>query len=409
MLKSLLSIAIANLMKDRTSSTVNIAVITCFITFALVMMLNILYESSYDRYHKKADNIYRIVSNVNDGESQYLWNVSQASLGPELLRRYPEVRNAVRFFPVGVANFSAGGKEFTEDGFYRTDPAIFSVFSFELIAGNPKTVLSRPNTIVLTEKLARKYFGTAAKAMYQRITSDKGELFEVTGVMKNVPTNSHLIFDALISAVGTKGMDGGWANFSTYTYIELPDNYNERRMYVHLKSLEEEKLSDIASELDVTVSYQLQKLTNIHQACQISDANGSSARSFVLLSLSAGIIFFLGFVWILRHNRKKVTSLSTADQFIKVAGMKRRTLIVHLIAESVCLTTIAFFLGLGLVYVILPAFNQLLNKEIPFSMLWDSTIAMMMLIIFLFSGFICAIYPAFFLPRHTGLRLSRPL
>jgi putative ABC transport system permease protein len=84
MLKSLLSIAIANLMKDRTSSTVNIAVITCFITFALVMMLNILYESSYDRYHKKADNIYRIVSNVNDGESQYLWNVSQASLGPSL-------------------------------------------------------------------------------------------------------------------------------------------------------------------------------------------------------------------------------------------------------------------------------------------------------------------------------------
>jgi putative ABC transport system permease protein len=408
MLTSLLSAALSNLIKDRTSSAVNIVVITCFITFALIMMLNIMYESSYDKYHQKAENIYRIVSNVNDRGHQYLWNVSQASLGPELLRRYPEVRNAVRFFPVGQTSFSAGGKDFAEDGFYRTDPAVFTVFTFEMLAGHCTRALTKPNSIVLTEELAKKYFGGVAKAMHQTVISNKGESLQVTGVMKNVPPNSHLRFDGLISVAGTDELDGGWANFSAYTYIELPNNYNARRMYGHLKNLADEKLDDIVSELDVKISYQLQNLTSIHKTCEITDAHGYLGWPGTFLLVSGGIIFISGFVLMLRHGREKVTALSQGEDLVKAMGIRRTTLIVHLIAESVCLTIIAFFLGVGLVYTILPVFNELMNKEIPFSMLWDSSVALMMVAVFVFSGFIGAIYPSFYLPRyHKEMKLSR--
>lgn len=406
MLKSLLSTALANLMKDRTSSAVSIIVVTCFITFALIVMLNILYESSYDKYHYKGENIYRIVSNVNDGGNQYQWNVSQASLGPELLKRYPEVRNTVRFFPIGSTVFLTGGKEYVEDGFYRADPAVFTVFTFPMLAGQHASALSKPNTIVLTEKLAKKYFGSVAKAMHQRITTRKGQSFQVTGVMKNVPANSHLLFDGLISSSGFNGLDGGWANFSAHTYIELPDNYNPRTMCVHLKGLAEEKLHDLASELDVRVSYQLQKLTHIHKARQLANAQGNLGMGGTLLMASGGIAFIMGFFWLVRHGRNKMSVVSQGEELAKTMGLKRATLIVHLIAESVCLTVIAFFLGIGLLYAVLPIFNELMNKSIPFSMVWNSSVALMMLAVLVFSGFIGAIYPSFYLPRCSPAELK---
>ncbi len=409
MLKSLLSTALANLMKDRTSSAVSILVITCFITFALTMMLNIVYESSYDKYHQKGENIYRIVSNVKDGGNQYQWNVSQASLGPELLKRYPEVRNSVRFFPVGSTVFMAGGKQYAEDGFYLADPAVFTVFTFEMLAGQFKSALAKPNTIVLTERLAKKYFGGVSKAMHQRITNEKGQSFQVTGVMRNVPPNSHFLFDGLISATGFTGLDGGWANFSAYTYIELPDNYNSRRMCAHLKVLAEEKLQDIANELDVRVSYQLQKLTHIHKARYLSNARGYFREDGAPLIVSGSVIFIFGFVWLIRHSRKSKSCLYQGEDLGKVIGTKRGTLIGYFIAESVCLTIIAFVLSVGLVYATLPLFNELMNKAIPFRMIWNSSFVLMMLAVLVFSGLIGAIYPSFYLPRSTTreLKLTR--
>src|SRR5690606_10788162 len=178
----------------------------------------------YDRYHAKADNLYRIVSNVNDGDNEYQWNTSQAPLAPELLKRFPEVRNAARFSALGKIVFKDGNRRFEEEGFYAADESVFDMFSWRLLKGDAATALARPGTMVITEKIARKFFGSVENAYQKVLKTDNGDMFMIRGVMENVPQNSHFIFDGLVSGTSGRALSGGWGNFSTYTYIELPSH-----------------------------------------------------------------------------------------------------------------------------------------------------------------------------------------
>src|SRR5690606_30995414 len=138
----------------------------------------------YDRYHAKADNLYRIVSNVNDGDNEYQWNTSQAPLAPELLKRFPEVRNAARFSALGKIVFKDGNRRFEEEGFYAADESVFDMFSWRLLKGDAATALARPGTMVITEKIARKFFGSVENAYQKVLKTDNGDIFMIRGVME---------------------------------------------------------------------------------------------------------------------------------------------------------------------------------------------------------------------------------
>jgi putative ABC transport system permease protein len=157
MLKNLIKISLLNLLKDKAYSTINILGLTIGITCSLFLVLYILDELSYDRYHKNADNIYRIVSKIQEPDDAFTWAVVQFPLADELRDNYPEVKNVVRYLGMNRNLYKQGEKEFYEADFYLADSTVFDVFSYEFLAGDPATALDNPFSMVLTETTALKY------------------------------------------------------------------------------------------------------------------------------------------------------------------------------------------------------------------------------------------------------------
>lgn len=237
MLKNLLKIGIRNIVKEKTYSAINILGLTIGITCSLFLLMYILDELSYDRYHKNADNIYRVVSNIKEPDNAFTWSVAQIPMAEELRHNYPEVKNAVRFFGTGRNLYKNGDKQFYEEDFYLADSTVFDMFTYEFIAGDPATSLDNPFSLVLTENIAKKYFAGAEMSLGQSLQNVRGEEFKVTAVMKDVPLNSHFRFDALVSRNSDPGYDGDWGNFGVFTYVQLPEGYDLKKMYVSLDKI----------------------------------------------------------------------------------------------------------------------------------------------------------------------------
>src|SRR6185312_9485759 len=173
--KNLLKISLRNIAKDKVYSAINIFGLTIGITCSLFLLMYILDELSYDRYHKNADNIYRIVSDIKEPDNAFTWAVAQQPLGVELRDNYPEVLDVVRFNGIGQTAYKNGDKEFYEKDFYLTDSTVFDMFSYAFINGDPATALDNPFSIVLTEKIATKYFGNATSAFGQSLVNSANE------------------------------------------------------------------------------------------------------------------------------------------------------------------------------------------------------------------------------------------
>src|SRR5688572_27163262 len=195
MFKNLLKIAVRSIIKDKTYSIINILGLTIGITCSLFLLMYILDELSYDRYHKHADNIYRIVSNIKEPDNAFTWAVAQIPMGEELQNNYPEVKNAVRFIGGGRTLYKNGEQQFFEEDFYLTDSTVFDMFTYEFIHGDPATALDNPFSMVITEKVAKKYFSDVQGALGKSLQNSQDEEFKITGVIKDVPLNSHFRFD----------------------------------------------------------------------------------------------------------------------------------------------------------------------------------------------------------------------
>jgi putative ABC transport system permease protein len=175
MLKNLLKISFRTIVKDKTYSLLNITGLTIGITCSLLLLMYILHELSYDRYHQNAKNIYRVVSNIKEPDNAFTWTVVQMPLAEVLRDNYPEVENAVRFSPTVRTLYKNGDRQFYEEEFYLTDSTVFEMFSYSFLHGDPGTALDNRFSIVLTEKIANKYFGHPSAAVGQSIQNREGE------------------------------------------------------------------------------------------------------------------------------------------------------------------------------------------------------------------------------------------
>src|SRR5579872_147395 len=225
MLKNLLLVALRNLKRDRWYSLLNILGLTIGITFGLLLIFYIKDELSYDHYNEKLDRIYRITSYIKEPSKDTMkWAATQNPLGPTLKRTFPEVEEAVRFVGVGKTMFQLDNvKQYIEKVYY-VDSNVFRVFTYPFLEGDPRTALAVPKSMVLTESVAREYFGKTTGVVGKSLRNDKGEAFSISGVIKDVPMNSHLRFNILIS-LSTLGADfssdGNWGGFGIFTYVLL--------------------------------------------------------------------------------------------------------------------------------------------------------------------------------------------
>lgn len=408
MLKNLITIALRNLRKDKIYSAINILGLAIGITCSVFLLMYILDELSYDRYHKDAGNIYRVVSNIKEPDNAFTWAVAQIPLGEELRDNYPEVRNVVRFFGLGRTLYKNGDREFYEERFYLADSTVFDMFDYEFLYGDVNTALDNPNSIVLTETFANKYFGKD-DAVGSSFQNQQGDVYNVTGVIEDVPLNSHFIFDALISRNTMPGYQGSWGNFGVFTYLQLPEGYDLAKMDTSLLKVIREKVDPIFAEFGITIRYELQRITDIHLYSKIQDEAEEGGDISYIYVFAAVAAFMLIIACINYMNLATARSVGRAKEvgIRKVMGSQRPQLIAQFITESVVLALIALVVSLILIYGMLPLFNQLSSKSLPFSYVAQPAVLLSLLGIIVFAGIIGGSYPAFYLSGFNPVNVLK--
>ncbi len=413
MFKNLITIAFRTIRKDKTYSAINILGLTIGITCSLFLLMYILDELSFDRYHKNADNIYRIVSNIKEPDNAFTWAVAQQPMAVELRDNYPEVKNAVRFNGIGKTLFKYNEKEFNETDFYLTDSTVFKMFSYTFLAGDANTALDNPFSIVLSEKTAKKYFSDASSALGQSLQTinreGKAEDFKVTGIIEAVPLNSHFRFDALIAYNSYPQYQPNWGNFGVFTYIQLPENYDLSKMYASLDSIIKQKVNPIFEQYGITIKYELQKITDIHLHSKIQDeaeAGGDISYIYIFGAVAAFMLIiacinYMNLATARSANRSKEVGIR------KVMGSQRFQLLAQFITESIVIAFMAMAISIILIYALLPAFNTLANKELPFSYILQPTVLFSLIGIMLFIGIAGGSYPAFYLSGFNPVQVLK--
>lgn len=409
MFKNLLKIAIRNIIKEKIYSAINILGLTVGITCSLFLLMYILDELSYDRYHVNAENIYRVVSDIKEPDNAFMWSVTQTPLAEELRDNYPEIKNAIRFIQTDRMMYRNGEKQFIESDFYEADSTVFDMFSYSFIEGDPKTALDNPDAVVLTEKIAIKYFGTPASALGQSLGNARNVQIKVTGVIKDVPFNSHFRFDALLSHHSRNADTGAWGNFGVFTYVQLPERYDLNRMRANLEKIVKEKVNPVFEQFGIKVRYDLQRITDIHLHSKIQGEKEAGGDISYIYIFSAVAVFMLTIACINYMNLATARSVNRSKEvgIRKVMGSMRMQLIMQFITESFVITLLAMAASMVLIYAFLPAFNTLSNKHLSYSYILQPAVFLSLLATVLLVGVVGGSYPAFYLSGFSPVAVLK--
>ena len=399
MLRNFIKTSFRNITRDKGYSLINVLGLTIGITSSILLLLYVLNELSYDKYHSNSEDIYRVITNITEVDNEFTWVVAQVPFGPTVRDKYPEVEEYVRFMSLGRTLFKKGEMKYYEEEIYAADSAVFDIFSYDFIAGNPMTALHDPNSIVLTKDLAIKYFGRTN--VLGESMETENEIYKITGVIENVPKNSHFTFDGLISvnSLNEQRQTGSWGNFGVYTYLYTPNLKDASNFEAKLAGIYDEYCAPIFKQYRVNFVYRLQKITDIHlHSRSEGDANTNGDIKYVYIFSAVGI--FMLIIASINYMNLATARSSRRSREVgirKVLGSHRIQLISQFISESLLLSIFAFILSLLLVIAILPFFNDLLEKEITLSVLNNPILLSGLFGIIVFVGILGGSYPAFYL------------
>ena len=403
MLKNLLKVALRNIGKDRIYSLLNILGLTLGITCSLFLLLYLLNELSYDRFHTEKDRIYRVVTHFTETDNQFTWPIAQIPLAQELEEKYTEIEHAIRFIGAGRELFENPDRDvrFYEEGFYYVDSTVFDVFDFSLLAGDPTTVLVKPNTAVLTQETAQKYFGDDDPIGQTFINGD--ETYEITGLVENVSDNSSIEFDALLSRATLPNEMGNWGGWGISTYLLLKEGTSKADAEEALASVNKERVVPIFENAGVTVDYWLQPLADMHLKSAFGEGEaGSGDISYIYIF--GAVTFFILIIASINYMNLATARATRRTKEVgvrKTMGSFRSQLISQFLTESVLLTVIALVISLLLVVALLSPFNLLAGTEISFSFLLQPQIVLAFIGITLLVGIAGGSYPAFYLSKFN--------
>ncbi|CAA9278695.1 MAG: Acidobacterial duplicated orphan permease (function unknown) [uncultured Cytophagales bacterium] len=396
MIRNFITIALRNLRKDKFYSALNLLGLTIGITCSLLLLLYITDELSYDKYHKKADQIYRVASFAQEPDKLNRWPFSEAPLAAALKADYPVVQNFVRLYPNGRVAFRQGEKRFYEEQVFVADSTMFDVFTHQFVEGDARTALARPGSVVLTRTVAEKFFGKRSALNQPLQVYDT--TYQVTAVIEDVPKNSHLRFNALLSkGQGERQQDANWGNFGIATYIVLPKDYDPKKLESKFPQVYDKYLKPIFGRMNIKIDHQLQPLTSIHLHSKLEfESNGDIGYVYTFMAIA---VFMLLIASINYMNLATARSAKRAKEvgLRKVMGSLRGPLMGQFLTESVLMTLLALVASFVLAAVLLPFFNDVSGKEIRFTELLQPQFLLLALVIVVFTGFVSGSYPAFYL------------
>lgn len=405
MLKNYLLVAFRSLRRHKGYSVLNVLGLAVGMACCLFVVLFIHDEWRVDRFHERSARIVRMqtdfVSNGEVDQNTY----TQGILAPALEEDLPEVEHAVRLLN-GSSVFQVGEARYQEDAIKYADASVFQVFSFPLLTGDPETALAQPNSLVLSQSLARKYFGDA-DPMGETVLDGERAL-TVTGVMADVPRQSHLQFEALVS-LNTLADPGwfytNWFSVNFRTYVLLRPGTSLADFAAKLPAFIEARAGDAMREMGEQVVFYAEPLADVylHSARGPSGERGSASALFMFGAVG---LFVLLIACVNFTNLATARSVTRAKEVgvRKTLGAPRGSLAAQFLAEAVLLSTVSLVLALGLVHLILPAFNRFADKAVALTDLGAGLFGLVgfALIVGLFAG----AYPAFLL---SGFRPAQVL
>jgi putative ABC transport system permease protein len=410
MLKNYILVALRNLWRQRGYTLINIFGLTIGLASTIFILLYVINELTYDRFHEKSDQIHRVWISGSMPATEMRHAVTSPPMAEALLNDYPEVEQAVRIRQSGGWIVRRGDRIFqeTDAEFLFADSTFFDVFSFELLKGDPKTCLSEPRSIVLTEEYARKYFGDEdPMGQYLKIEQDTN-LSVITGVMADFPQNSHFHCKMLgsLSTLGNS-RSTNWLNHNYHTYVVLregtdPEEFESRMrdmLFKYVGPLLEQFLGVTVEQFEETgnsYGYKIQKLTDIHLHSDLQyelEPGGNPLYVYVFL-VAAILMLAMAGVNFMNLATARSTTRAREVGLRKVVGSRRRQLVVQFLTESVLLSLLALVLAVLLVYLFLPAYNNMIQLRLHFDIFQESWIIPLLIVFAILVGMAAGSYPA---------------
>ena len=409
MLKNYILVALRNLEKHKGYSFINIAGFAVGIACCIMLGLYINAELSYDRYHVNAERIFRLGVRGYQGETQYEWGDSNAVAALALRTDYPEVINTVRFGTVPDSSVRYGDKLFYEGDFLYAENSVFDVFSWRLIKGDPSSALKSPSTVVISQDVAEKYFGSE-EPMGKILIFNNQDSFTVTGVIQNVPENSTLTFDALCSfetlysqGRGISPILRNWLDFNFETYLLLEKGFDYRRLEAKLPALLEKHAGRLMKIRGSHEEFFLQPLRDIHLR-----RPGDNAVLYVyVFSIIALFVLLIACFNFMNLSTARSAERAREVGLRKVLGAHRTKLIFQFLGESILYSFFAFLFALVLVEAGRPLLQSLLGYDIPLGLREMIGFLPVLMALILATGLVAGSYPALFLSSFQPVWVVR--
>ncbi len=407
MFKNLIKTAFRHILKHPGYSILNILGLTLGISSALFLIIYVSDEVSYDRYHEKADRIYRVSSKITEPDDQFTWNVAQIPFGPQVVQDYPEVQSFVRFIPMGRSLYKYEDKEFNEENFFYVDSTLFDIFTYKVLKGEVKTAILQPKKIILTEKTATKYFG-ASDPIGKTLTSGTN-VYEVTGVIEDVPTNSHFRFDAIASRNNLPKQLGSWGNFGIFTYLLFPEDFDVKAFELKMQGMYDAYMKTIFEAMKIKIEYILEPITKIHLYSTNAgepEPTGSITYVYIFALVALFLVLIAGMNYM---NLATARSARRAREvgLRKVVGSRRGPLIAQFLSESTVFTIISLILSIIILIALLPKFNTLAGKSFDLHIIYSPAVLLTLIGVILVVGLLGGSYPAFFLSRFSPVTVLK--
>lgn len=421
MLQNYFKLALRNIRKYKFFSAINILGMSIGITACLLILLYIVDELSYDRFHANADRIYQVGLHAKIGDQDINTANTCPPMAETLVKEVPGVEQATRIAQFwGTPTLKYEDKVFTEERIFHADSNFFNFFSFKLVEGDPNTALQEPNTLVLTESIAKKYFG-AEPALGKLITVGGTQAYKVTGITPDVPTNSHFLYNVLLSAASAEQLQRTiWLNNFMYTYFILDENTSVETVEAKFPALiekyvgpEVERFMGVSMEqMDAQggeYGYFTTPLTDIHLKASTRDGLQPGGNITYVYFFGGIGLFIILIACINFMNLSTARSAGRAKEvgLRKTLGSLRGQMIRQFLAESTVYSFIAVVIALGLCYLLLPQFNLLAGKQLGMEIFTQPWFVAAIIVLIVFVGVVAGSYPAFYLTSFSAVEVLK--
>ncbi len=410
MIKNFIKTAFRTLLKNKGFTAINVLGLALGLATCMLIVFYVVDELSYDSFNTKAERIYRVNNDIKFGGNVNMYAVSPAPLAATFLSELPEVEQAARFRDQGGFQVKKGSQNIRESRVIYADASIFDIFTLPMIAGDPKTALKEPRTVVINERTAQKYFNTD-NAIGKTLVLNDSLLYKVTGVIRDIPKQAHFNYDLFLSMQSLpESRENSWVSNNFNTYILL-------RKDASVKSLESKfpKIirTHVGPQLQAVIHKSLEEverggdyfrinltpLTDIHlHSNRVAELSGNGNIQYVYIFLAIALfILLIACVNFMNLSTARSSNRAREVGVRKVLGSPRKFLIAQFLSESILVTFIATILAVIMAWILLPLFNQMSGKDLVFTSHTFVWLAPVLILLVIVIGCLAGSYPALFL------------